>query len=115
AGPLGEQSAIAADGADATVIWVDVDGYEAVPDYAHLMLTSVMKGISVAVEESANTAAAGDFSNEPFIGTLENDGVGIAPFHDYDDEIDQELKDEVEELRQQIISGELVVESDAAF
>jgi basic membrane protein A and related proteins len=116
AGPLGEQAAIAArDAGDAVVIWVDVDGYEAVPEYSDLMLTSVMKGIAVAVETSAADAALDQFSNEPFIGTLENDGVGIAPFHDFDDEVDQELKDQVEELRQQIISGEITVESDSAF
>ncbi|AYY13399.1 BMP family ABC transporter substrate-binding protein [Actinobacteria bacterium YIM 96077] len=116
AGPLGEQAAIAArDDGDSVVIWVDVDGYEAAPEYSDLMLTSVEKGISVAVEEAASAAAAGEFSNEPFVGTLENDGVGLSPYYDYEDELSDELKSEVEELREQIISGELTVESDAAF
>jgi basic membrane protein A and related proteins len=116
AGPLGEQAAIAArDAGDVAVIWVDVDGYEAAPEYSELFLTSVMKGITVAVEEAVNTTAAGEFSDEPFVGTLENDGVGIAPFHDFEDEVSDELQQEVDELRQQIISGELTVESDAAF
>lgn len=116
AGPLGEQAAIAArDAGETSVIWVDTDGYVSAPDYQELFLTSVMKGISVSVEESVTSTAQGEFSNEPFIGTLENDGVGIAPYHDFEDDISQELKDEVDALREQIISGELVVESDAAF
>jgi len=116
AGPLGEQAAIAArDAGETAVIWVDTDGYESAPDYQELFLTSVMKGISVAVEESVTSTAQGEFSNEPFIGTLENEGVGIAPYHDFEDELPQELKDEVDAIREQIISGELVVESDAAF
>jgi basic membrane protein A len=116
AGPLGEQAAIAArDAGETSVIWVDVDGYETVPDYNDLILTSVMKGIAVAVETAATDAAGDNFSNEPFIGTLENEGVGLAPYHDFDEDVPQELKDEVEQLKQQIVSGEITVESDAAF
>jgi basic membrane protein A len=116
AGPLGEQAAIAArDAGDVAVIWVDTDGYESAEEYSDLFLTSVMKGITVAVEDAVGETVAGNYSNEPFIGTLENDGVGIAPYHDFDDQLSDELKAEVEELRQQIIDGEITVESDAAF
>ena len=116
AGPLGEQGAIAArDAGETSVIWVDVDGYETVPDYNDLILTSVMKGIAVAVETAATDAAGGSFSNEPFVGTLENEGVGLAPYHDFEDLVPQELKDEVDQLREQIVSGEITVQSDAAF
>ena len=41
------------------------------------------------------------------MGTLENDGVGIAPFHEFEDQVPQELKDRVDELQQQIIDGEI--------
>jgi basic membrane protein A and related proteins len=116
AGPLGEQAAIAArDAGDVSVIWVDTDGYESAAEYSELFLTSVLKGITVAVENAVTETVAGNYSNEPFIGTLENDGVGIAPFHDFEDEVSDELKAEVEELRQQIIDGTLTVESDASF
>jgi basic membrane protein A len=86
-----------------------------VPDYNDLILTSVMKGIAVAVETAATDASEGNFSNEPFVGTLENEGVGLAPYHDFEDLVSQELKDEVEQLREQIVSGEITVQSDAAF
>jgi basic membrane protein A len=86
-----------------------------VPDYNDLILTSVMKGIAVAVETAATDAAGGAFSNEPFIGTLENEGVGLAPYHDFEDLVPQELKDEVDQLREQVVSGEITVESPAAF
>ena len=33
------------------------------------------------------------------MGTLENDGVGIADFHEFDVEVPQELKDKIEELK----------------
>jgi basic membrane protein A len=53
----------------------------------------------------------GSFSAEPYVGTLENDGVGIAPYHDFEDEVPDELKQEIDDLRQQIIDGSLTVES----
>jgi basic membrane protein A and related proteins len=116
AGPIGESAAVAAqDAGNVKVIWVDADGYETLPDYKALLLTSVLKGLDTAVETAATEAAEDNFSNEPFIGTLENDGVGLAPYHDFDSAVPQELKDEVEQLKEQIISGELVVESQAAF
>ena len=52
-----------------------------------------------------------EFDGSQYIGTLENDGVGIAPFHDFADAVDDELEAEIDELRQQIIDGSLVVES----
>ena len=79
------------------------------------MVTSVLKGMDVAVTNAIRETADGNFSNEAFVGTLENDGVGIAPYHDWDSKVPQELKDEVDQLKQDIIDGTLTVESDAAF
>lgn len=116
AGPIGESAAVAAEEAgNVSVIWVDADGFETLPDFGSLILTSVLKGMDTAVQTAATDAASDEFSNEPFIGTLENDGVGLAPYHDFDADVPQELKDEVEELRQQIIDGELEVTSPSAF
>ncbi len=116
AGPIGESAAVAAkEQGDALIIWVDTDGYESLPKYKDIILTSVVKGMDVAVKDAAAEAAEGNFSNEPFIGTLENEGVSIAPYHDFEDEISDETKQEIDQLREQIISGELKVESDAAF
>lgn len=116
AGPLGAQTATAAqDAGDTAVIWVDTDGTVSAPEYTDVLLTSVMKGIAVAVEDAVTTTANDEFSPEPYIGTLENGGVDIAPYHEFEDDLSDELKSEVEELRQQIIDGEIEVESPAAF
>ncbi len=42
-------------------------------------------------------AAAGDFSNEPYVGTLENDGVGLAGFHDFESKVAPTLADELDD------------------
>jgi basic membrane protein A len=113
AGRLFEASAAVADerGTDLAIIGVNGDVYDAVPKFRQYYLTSVLKNLTTAAEEVTLAAAAGDFSSTPYIGTLENEGVGIAPTHDWESRIDPSLLDEVEELRQQIVSGEFVVES----
>ncbi|MFP5321792.1 MAG: BMP family protein [Acidimicrobiia bacterium] len=109
AGPVGQGSieAIRAGGGDAKLIWVDTDGCESVPDACDLFLTSVMKNFDVSVEETATGAANGEFEGGTYIGTLENDGVAIAPFNEFDDAVSDETKAELEEIRQGIIDGSI--------
>lgn len=116
AGPLAASAAEAAqDAGDVAVIWADTDGVESASQYSDVILTSVLKNMDVAVQDAVETTAEGDFSNESYIGTLENDGVGIAPFHEFDGEVSDETKQELEDIKQQIIDGSLTVESEAAF
>jgi len=114
AGPVGLGAAAAArDAGDVNLIWVDSDGYETVPDYQDLFITSVLKRIDSATFAATQEAVDGSFTNELYVGTLENEGVGLAPFHDFEDTVPDELKAEVEALQAAIISGEIVVESPA--
>ena len=92
---------------NAKVIWVDTDGCVSVSDECDLFLTSVMKNMDVAVHDATVEAAEGEFEGGLYEGTLENEGVDIAPFNEFEDEVPQEVKDAVEDLRQQIIDGEI--------
>jgi basic membrane protein A len=109
AGPvgLGSIEAIEAAGGEAKLIWVDTDGCVSVEESCSLFLTSVMKNMDVAVRDTTLAAADDDFQSGLYTGTLENAGVGIAPFHEFEDSVPQEVKDRVEELQQQIIAGDL--------
>lgn len=111
AGPvgLGSIEALRADGGDATLIWVDSDGCVSVPDACDLFLTSVQKKIDVAVFDTIESAVNDEFEGGLYSGTLENEGVDIAPFNELEDEVPAELATELDELRQQIIDGELEV------
>ena len=92
---------------NAKVIWVDTDGCVSVSDECDLFLTSVMKNMDVAVHDATVEAAEGEFEGGLYEGTLENEGVDIAPFNEFEDEVPQEVKDAVEDLRQQIVDGEI--------
>lgn len=113
AGQVGEGAASAAlDSGRALIIWVDSDGYDTLPaQYRPVVLTSVLKNTADAVKEIARSSQTGEFDNSSFIGTLENGGVDIAPYHDLESRVSAELQAEIDALRQQIVSGELEITS----
>ncbi|HEY0186504.1 MAG TPA: BMP family ABC transporter substrate-binding protein [Cellulomonas sp.] len=112
AGPVGLGAAAAAlEAGDVSIIGVDADWYETAPDYSSIVLTSVMKEIGQAVYDTVEAASEGNFSNTAYVGTLENGGIGIAPFHDFESVVPADVSSAVDDLSAQIISGDLVVES----
>lgn len=112
AGPVGLGTLAAAkQKKDTMVVWVDSDGVLSNPDYEDIILTSVMKQIGEGVEQVSADTKDGKFTNKPYVGTLENGGVGLAPLHKFEDKVAQELKDEVKQLREDIIAGKVKVES----
>lgn len=113
AGQVGEGAAQAAlTSGTALVIWVDSDGYETLPaDFRPVLLTSVLKNTGPAVVEAVQASMDGTFDATPFVGTLANGGVEIAPFHDLDARVSADLRVELEGLRASIIAGALTVTS----
>ena len=104
-------SAIRDSGKSIALLGVDADVYDTDATVADLLLTSVRKGIDVATYDAVLAAGNGDFDVTPYIGTLENGGVGIADYHDYADKVPAELDTAVQDLKAQIISGEITVSS----
>ena len=109
AGPAGLGGLQAAKDKGVHAIWVDTDGCVSAAEYCDVLLTSVMKGMDVAVETAIKDAVDGTFNNKVYVGTLANNGVGLAPYHDADSTIDQSVKDKIDQLKQQIIDGSLKV------
>ncbi|MDR1034162.1 MAG: BMP family ABC transporter substrate-binding protein [Bifidobacteriaceae bacterium] len=108
-------AAAAKSAGDVSVVWVDADGALAEEGYADIFLTSVMKNIQTAVVETVDSMLTEEtFSNKAFIGTLENGGVGIAPYHSFESKLSDDLKSKVETIKADIIAGTLVIESQFA-
>ncbi len=117
AGQVGEGAAAAAlEHPGTLIIWVDTDGFDVpgLEQYQPIMLTSVMKKMGEAVLEIIGNHLDGSFTNDPYVGTLANGGVDIAPFHDLEATVGSTLAGEIEDLRAQIVSGAIVVESASA-
>ena len=94
-------------------IGVDTDQWislEASPYHAAI-LTSAQKAIDVSVLDVINKNFEGDMGGEDYVGTLANNGVLLAPVHDYEDEIAaiEGLTAEIEALRAAIIDESVSV------
>ncbi len=112
AGPVGLGAAAAVEEAKAQgamFIGVDVDQYLSAPEYKDIMLTSIIKRIDNAVKASVQQVADGSFKGGVYVGTLANEGVGLAPFHDFDSKVSADLKGKIDALKAKIISGEVKV------
>jgi basic membrane protein A and related proteins len=108
-GPIGQGTFAAIEEAnvEAVGLGVDVDWTETVPQYSNLMLTHILKRIDTSVFNAIERALNDEDPQPFFINTLENGGVDLGPFHDYDDEITAETKQEIEALREAIVSGQV--------
>jgi basic membrane protein A len=112
-GPIFQSAgaAIKDSGKDVVMLGVDADVYTTFPTYDDLYLTSVLKGISQATQDVVTDVEGGNFNNTPYVGTLKNNGVGIAPFHNYASKVDSGLQGELDAIKKSIISGDIVVKS----
>jgi basic membrane protein A and related proteins len=108
---LGAAAEAQESGGKVAIVWVDQDGYESASQYKEVFLTTVEKGIATAVETATVETVGGSFNNTPFIGTLANEGVGLAPYHDFESKVPAELDAKIQELKAQIIDGTITVES----
>lgn len=93
------------------LIGADADVFESDPSVGDLVLTSAMKGLKESVHDVVTTAGTDEFDNSPYVGTLENEGVSLAPFHDFETDVDPALQDELDEIEAGIVDGSITVES----
>jgi basic membrane protein A and related proteins len=115
AGPagLGGLEAAKGSGGKVNAIWVDTDGCVSAQEYCSVLLTSVSKGMDVAVKDVVSTSFEDKFDNTPYVGNLENGGTGLAPYHEFDSKVPAELKSEIDQLKQDIIDGKVSIKSKA--
>lgn len=110
AGLTGLGSITACQEKGALFIGVDADQYETVPGSGDVMLTSAVKRVDNAVFETIKQIVDGTFeggTNMEF--GLAEEGVDLAPFHDFEDKVSQDIKDAVEAARAAVLDGSVVV------
>jgi basic membrane protein A len=89
-------------------IGVDVDQYYTLPNEKDILITSCMKRLDNAVFGVVEALLADEFpGGSVYVGTLTNSGVGVGPYHDYEDLIPDELKQEVDAIVEGIKNGEI--------
>lgn len=81
-------------------IGVDTDQWETVPSAQPCLITSAMKLITPGVFDLVSASNDGNFPSGNYVGE-----VGLAPFHDFEDDVPQDVKDRLEEIREGLESG----------
>ncbi len=110
AGPVGLGSAAAAKDRGMMMIGVDTDQYISAPEFGSVLVTSVLKNMDKAVYDTIADLVDGKFvGGENYLGTLANGGVGLAPYHDFDSKVSDDLKADIQSLIQDIIDGKVSV------
>jgi basic membrane protein A len=117
AGPvgLGSAAAIKERGGGVMMIGVDTDQYVSAPEFKDIMLSSVLKHLELSVLDASKAVAGDTFKGGTYVGNLQNGGVGLAPFHDFDSAVPQALKDELKKAEQDIVGGKIRVSTFASL
>ncbi|MFZ6020865.1 MAG: BMP family lipoprotein, partial [Chloroflexota bacterium] len=106
AGPVGLGTAAAVqERGNAWIIGVDTDWTVSASQFTDVIFTSVLKKMDKAVFAASKQVVDGTFKGGLYVGTLENDGVGIPEF--LPGRISDELKAELEQVKADIIAGKI--------
>jgi basic membrane protein A len=88
-------------------IGVDADQAKLFPEAP--ILTSVVKRVDNAVYQTIEQSEQGSFKAGVQEFGLEDGGISLAPFGRFEDQVPQNVKDEVDQAREGIISGDVKV------
>jgi basic membrane protein A len=84
------------------VIGVDTDQYWTLPDAAPRMLSSAIKLITPGVYDLIKLSKEGNFPSGNFFGN-----VGYAPFHDFENKVPVDVKDQMEKINAGLLDGSI--------
>ncbi len=101
-GALQEVAKTSGAGTDVFCIGVDTDQWDTVPAAQPCLITSATKLISKGVTDTITTAQSGDFEGLQTVGE-----AGLAPFHDFESKIPDDVKTKVNEVVTKLQDGSL--------
>ena len=106
-GNTGNGGLLAAKEAGKMAIGVDVDQYLTYPEVKDALITSAQKNVDVAVYEYLKAVVGGTAKAGILTANVQNGGVGLAPYHDWDSKIPQAVKDKVTQALADLKSGKV--------
>jgi len=113
AGGTGAGSFTACQDAKKLFIGVDADQYLTLTNPGDTIITSAVKRVDNAVFDTVRAAVEGTLpAGENKVFGLAEEGVGLAPWHDWDAKMPQEIKDAVDKASADIVAGTVTVPSE---
>jgi basic membrane protein A len=91
-------------------VGADVDQYNTYPEVKDALISSAQKNVETAVYNYLTTVADGSVKAGISTATLQNGGVGLAPFHDWDSKIPADLKAHIQKASDGIKDGSITID-----
>ncbi len=106
-GNTGNGGLIAAKEKGKMCIGVDVDQYVSYPDVDSCLLTSAQKHLRQAVKAAVANMVKNTWQAGVVTFDLTNDGVGLAPYHNFDSTISADIKAKIADIASKLKDGSL--------
>jgi basic membrane protein A len=104
-GNTGNGGLLAAKEKSLPAIGVDVDQYNTYPEVKDALVTSATKNVDVAVYEYLKTVNGKSDKGGILTANIKNEGIGLAPFHDWDSKVTDAVKAKVKEATDGLKAG----------
>jgi basic membrane protein A len=95
-------------------IGVDTDQCVSLPDACPVLLTSILKNMDVAVEAAIKSVTDGSFKGGVYNGTLDNNGVGLADYHNNASLVTASTQTELTQIKADLIAGKIDIKATAS-
>lgn len=109
-GNTGKGALIAAKQANKKAIGAGVDQYFNYPEVKNVLIASATKNIDVATSKAVQDLAKGNLQPGIQLATVSNGGVGLSPFHEWDNKISETCKNKVETAQTVLKSNPKITE-----
>ena len=106
-GNTGNGGLVAAKEKGKMCIGVDVDQYVSYPDVATCLITSAQKHLRQAVKTAITSMVKSTWQTGLVTFDITNDGIGLAPYHDWDSKIPADVKAKIADITSKLKDGSL--------
>jgi basic membrane protein A and related proteins len=104
-GNTGNGGLLAAKESGIMAIGIDVDQYYSYPEVSSALLSSAAKNIDIAVYQYLKSFYEGTAQPGIITASVENGGIGLTPFHDWEERIPAEVKAKIQEAADGLRNG----------
>ena len=106
-GNTGNGGLVAAKEKGKMCIGVDVDQFVSYPDVASCLITSAQKHLRQAVKTAITNMVNNSWQSGLLTFDITNDGIGLAPYHDWDSKISADIKAKITDIEAKLKDGSL--------
>ena len=106
-GNTGNGGLVAAKERGKMCIGVDVDQFVSYPDVASCLITSAQKHLRQAVKSAITNMVQNSWKSGLLTFDITNDGIGLAPYHDWDSKISADIKAKIADIEAKLKDGSL--------